>query len=349
MQTHLSHKDTINLGSFYTPKFCVEMAYQMLDNQVNLNEFLLFDTSCGYGDFFIKELKYLGADIDSQALKKVNKNIQTICTNSLYQVSRSKYHILDNEKLIIIGNPPYNDKTSIIRNNIKQDLFQIDEQLKHRDLGISFLRSYSLLQPEYICVLHPLSYLIKKTNFNALKEFRQNYCLIDGIVVSSEIFTPNSRTYFPVIIALYQKNTQGMDFNFIQNYSFKIYPENKTLRLNDFDFITNYVQKYPNHKDTRQAVAYFYTLRDINALKRSKTFLDKPQNNAIKVFYDNLKYYYYIHHFKQFAHQLPFYFGNLDIFIDNKTFLPLADEFMQLKSNKKVEMYFEKLFEKYIK
>ena len=61
--------------------------------------------------------------------------------------------------------------------------------------------------------------------------------------------------------------------------------------MKDFDFIGNYVSKYPNHKDSRQEVAYFYTLRDINALKRSKTFLDKPQANAIKVFADNLKYY----------------------------------------------------------
>lgn len=348
MQTHLDHKNTINLGSFYTPKFCVEMAYQLLENQVDLNEFLLLDSSCGYGDFFIKPLKYLGADIDCQALKKVNKNIQTICTNSLYQVSRKKYNITDNEKLIIIGNPPYNDKTSIIRNNIKQDLFQIDENLKHRDLGISFLRSYEILQPEFICVLHPLSYLIKKTNFNALKEFSKNYRLIDDIVVSSEIFTPNSSTFFPIIIALYQKSTQGMDYEFIKNYSFKIYPNKHTLRLKDFDFIGNYVPKYPNHKDTRQEVAYFYTLRDINALKRSKTFLDKPQANAIKVFADNLKYYYYIHHFKQFAYQLPFYFGNLDVFIDNEEFLSIADDFSQLQANSKVQMYFARLFKEYV-
>ena len=348
MQTHLDHKDTINLGSFYTPKFCVEISYQMLEKKANLNEFLLLDNSCGYGDFFIKELKYLGADIDEQALKKVNKKIATVCTNSLFQVSRKKYNISNYEKLIIIGNPPYNDKTSIIRNNIKQDLFQIDENLKHRDLGVSFLRSYEILQPEFICVLHPLSYLIKKTNFNALKEFSKNYRLIDGIVVSSEIFTPNSSTFFPIIIALYQKSTQGMDYEFIQNYSFKIYPDNHTLRLKDFDFIGNYVQKYPNHKDTRKEVAYFYTLRDINALKRSKTFLDKPQANAIKVFADNLKYYYYIHHFKQFAYRLPFYFGNLDVFINNEEFLSIADDFSQLKPNNKVQMYFERLFKEYV-
>ncbi|MBR3482242.1 MAG: hypothetical protein IKH45_05090, partial [Neisseriaceae bacterium] len=300
-----------------------------------------------YGDFFSKNLNYLGADIDKEALAKVNKNIPTVCTNSLFTVNRQKYHIRKNEKLIIIGNPPYNDKTSIIRNRIKKDLFQIDENLKHRDLGISFLRSYELLQPEWICVLHPLSYLIKKTNFNALKNFNKNYRLMDSCVVSSQIFMPNSYTFFPIIIALYQKNTQGMDYSFIQNYPFKIYPTNQILRLCDFDFIANYVQKYPNHQDKRKEVAYFYTLRDINALKRSKTFLEKSQKNAVKVFAHNLKYYYYIHHFKQFAHQLPYYLGNLDIFIDNDAFLSMEDEFLQLKSNYRVKEYFEKLFRPY--
>ena len=167
-------------------------------------------------------------------------------------------------------------------------------------------------------------------------------------VVSSQIFMPHSRTFFPIIIALYQKNAQGMDDLFIHNYSFKIYPTNQILRLCDFDFIANYVQKYPNHQDKRKEVAYFYTLRDINALKRSKTFLEKPQKNAVKVFAHNLKYYYYIHHFKQFAHQLPFYLGNLDIFIDNDAFLSMEDEFLQLKSNYRVKEYFEKLFYPYV-
>ena len=348
IQTHLNHKDTINLGSFYTPKFCVDIVYQMLEKVVDLPDFLLFDSSCGYGDFFSKNLNYLGADIDKQALAKVNKNIPTVCTNSLFAVNRKKYRILENEKLIIIGNPPYNDKTSMIRNRIKKDLFPIDENLKHRDLGISFLRSYELLQPEWICVLHPLSYLIKKTNFNALKNFKKNYRLMDSCVVSSQIFMPNSSTFFPIIIALYQKNAQGMDDLFIHNYPFKIYPTNQILRLCDFDFIANYVQKYPNHQDKRKEVAYFYTLRDINALKRSKTFLEKPQKNAVKVFAHNLKYYYYIHHFKQFAHQLPFYLGNLDIFIDHDAFLSMEDEFLQLKSNYRVKEYFEKLFYPYV-
>ena len=330
----------------------------MLEKRLNLKDFLLFDSSCGYGDFFMQgdnnsghtdskgAYTYLGADIDSVALSKVAKHIRTLQTNSLQNVSRKKFGIKDNEKLIIIGNPPYNDKTSMIRNGIKKKLFDIDENLIYRDLGISFLRSYVALNPDFVCVLHPLSYLIKKINFNALKEFKNNYRLIDSMLVSSENFSV-AKTHFPIIIALYERDCRGMNYEFIESYSFKTI-EGKTLRLKDFDFIAHYVNKYPNPHDKRKEIAYFHTLRDINALKRNKTFLKNSSNNAIRVFSENLKYYYYIHHFKSFAYKLPYYFGNLDIFIDNKSFLKNADNFICLESNPSIEEYFTKLFRRYI-
>lgn len=40
-----------------------------------------------------------------------------------------------------------------------------DEDLFDRDLGVSFLKSYNKLKADVICILHLLSYLIKKTNF----------------------------------------------------------------------------------------------------------------------------------------------------------------------------------------
>lgn len=346
-QSHLNRTNTINLGSFYTPEFIVEIAYEMLEKVANLDEFTLLDSSCGYGDFFTKNLKYVGADIDEIALQKVSSKIRKFHTNSLLNLNRAKFDIKNNEKLIIIGNPPYNDKTSIIRNKIKQDLFEIDKELAYRDLGISFLRSFAVLEPDFVCVLHPLSYLIKQTNFKALAKFRVNYRLIDDLIISSEIFTPNSSTFFPIIIALYEKNSLGMDFEFIKKYKFKTYESTK-FSLNDFDFITNYVKKYPNLHDTRKEVAFFHTLRDINALKRNQTFMTKPSSNSIKVFAENLKYYCYIHHFKQFASKLPYYFGNLDIFIDNAKFLKISDEFLDLKPKPIIANYFDKLFKEYI-
>lgn len=319
----------------------------MLESKVKLKDFLLFDSSCGYGDFFLdfKPYQYLGADIDSKALSKVSRHIHTLHTNSLESVSRKKFGIQNSQKLIIIGNPPYNDKTSMIKNAIKQESPNIDENLKHRDLGISFLRSYELLKPDFICVLHPLSYLIKRANFNALKAFKDNYRLIDSVLVSSSNFT-KAKTQFPIIIALYERDLRGMDYGFVESYSFKTL-EGRTLRLKDFDFITKYVNKYPNPHDKDKAVAYFHTLRDINALKRNKTFLPKASPNAIRIFANNLKYYYYIHHFKSFASKLPYYFGNLDVFIDNESFLESEKDFMSMESNAKIESYFAKLFKEY--
>lgn len=346
MQKHLNKIDTINLGSYYTPRFIVEIAYQILESKIeNLNNFLFFDSSCGYGDFFVKKYKYLGADIDEVALKKVDQSIKTINTNSLLNVSRAKFNINENQNLIIIGNPPYNDKTSIVNNSIKKEVFKMDSKLVHRDLGISFLRSFAILKAKYVCVLHPLSYLIKQANFNALFDFKSNYRLLDCLVISSAFFT-NSKTFFPIAIALYEKNNKGMDFNFIKNYEFKTY-EGQTFVLNKFDFIGNYITKYPNPKDSRKEVAYFHTMRDINALKRNATFMPNYNSNTIRVFSENLKYYYYVHHFKKFAKDLPYYFGNLDVFINHKEFIKIEKDFLSLDNNSSIKNYFNRLFKEY--
>lgn len=352
-QRHLDKNTTINLGSFYTPKILVQKAYELMQRHIsNLRDYIFLDSSCGYGDFFIKDFTYIGADIDKRALQRVG-NAKIIHTNSLFQICREKFSLTKEERLIIIGNPPYNDKTSLLKSKIKEELFQIDEALKHRDLGIAFLRSYELLKPEFICVLHPLSYLIKKTNFNALKNFKKHYKLLDSLVISSEFFTPNSNTFFPIIIALYKKDEQGMDFDFIQNYEFESI-EGYVFKLKDFDFITSYICKYPNLKDEREGVAYFHTLRDINALKRNQTFLPKQGSNTIKIFKENLKYYIYIHFFKSYAKKLPYYFGNLDVFIDNEAFLKISSEFENWFYQKKfdenkIKTYFNTLFKKYIR
>ncbi|EAI9330946.1 hypothetical protein F8872_08480, partial [Campylobacter coli] len=327
MQNHLNREIMINLGSYYTPIFLVNNVYKLLEKWVdNLNDYIFLDSSCGYGDFFIKDLDYIGCDIDKIALSQV-KNARIIHTNSLVNVDRKKFNLSNDDKLIIIGNPPYNDKTSIIRSNIKKELFYCDKTLIYRDLGISFLRSYEILKPEFICILHPLSYLIKKTNFNALAKFKNTYKLIDGLIVSSEIFTPKSNTFFPIIIAFYKRDSQGMNYEYIKNYTFKTIEGNEFI-LKNYDSIANYVPKYPNQKDTRKAIAYFHTLRDINALKRNQTFMLYQNSNSIKVFEDNLKYYVYIHFFKKYSYLLPYYFGNLDIFINHHNFLKIEDEFL---------------------
>ena len=51
IQFHLNREKTIDLGSFYTPDFVVELAYDMLIKFVDIRDCVLLDSSCGYGNF----------------------------------------------------------------------------------------------------------------------------------------------------------------------------------------------------------------------------------------------------------------------------------------------------------
>ncbi|MCX8518868.1 MAG: hypothetical protein ORN21_01870, partial [Methylophilaceae bacterium] len=131
-QQHLSTPDMINLGSYYTQPHLVEFIYRLINQHVgNISAYTLLDSACGYGAFFdhpsINKNRKIGADTDVMASMRAKNNIQDleiITHNSLLCLSRNNYRIKANEKLIIVGNPPYNDTTSIIRNQIKAEAKQ---------------------------------------------------------------------------------------------------------------------------------------------------------------------------------------------------------------------------------
>jgi hypothetical protein len=338
-QKHLSHKSQIDLGSFYTPNHLVEMVFDIIKRNIeNTKYFSLLDSSCGYGSFLVGEdfYKIIGSDIDEKAIKEAKKNVKNaefFINNSLENISRKKMNLDQNEKLIVVGNPPYNDTTSIIRQDIKDKTItnKIDDDIKTRDLGMSFLLSYNKLEADYICVLHPLSYLIKKSNFALLRNFTKNYKLTDGVIISSHEFSDTSRAMaFPILIAFYERNNKGMDYDFIKNYNFKI-KDDGTFRLAEFDTIANYVQKYPNKKflkENDKPVAKFWTLRDINALRRNRTFIENDTYNTVYVLMEQLPYYCYIDVFKQYVDKMPYFIGNCDVIIDNKEFLKIRECFV---------------------
>lgn len=339
-QKHLNYIDTVNLGSYYTPEAIVDLVYKILEKNIdNLANYTILDSSCGYGSFLTKNKiskRLIGADIDQKAIleaKKTIPNASFICQNSLAKVSRGSLNIYPEEQIVVIGNPPYNDTTSIIRNSIKDTSLQakIDPDIKTRDLGMSFLLSYDKLKADYICVLHPLSYLIKKANFSLLSKFSQNYKLIQGLIISSHEFSNTSRGMaFPILIGLYKRDKDGMDYDYIQNYQFDIKDDGK-FRLKDFDTIVNYVQKYPNKKylsRNDKPVAKFWTLRDINALKRNRTFIEEDTYNTVYILMDKLPYYCYIDVFKQYADKMPYFIGNCDVIIDNEKFDEIKECFI---------------------
>ena len=138
-QKHLNYINTVNLGSYYTPETIVDLAYSILKkNIVNIKDFAILDSSCGYGSFLTKKnivKRLVGADIDEKAVSEAKKRINDVyftCQNSLVSVCRKNLAIENDEKLIVIGNPPYNDTTSIIRNSIKDVSVQdkIDSDIK---------------------------------------------------------------------------------------------------------------------------------------------------------------------------------------------------------------------------
>lgn len=339
-QKHLSHKAQVDLGSFYTPEHLVKICFGLIREKVpEYRGYTLVDSSCGYGSFLKEDgfRRVVGVDIDPKALEQAREmcggRAELVVANSLKEVSREGLGLDPQEKVIIVGNPPYNDTTSIIRQNIKDKsaVEAVDADIRTRDLGISFLLSYDKLRADYICVLHPLSYLIKPANFKLLRNFAKNYKLVDGLIVSSHEFSDTSKAMaFPILIGFYRRDGKGMSYEDVKNYQFAVKDGGK-FRLADFDTIAKYVQKYPNKKSLRakdEPIAKFWTLRDINALRRNRTFIANDTYNTVYVLPEKLAYYCYIDVFKQYAEKMPYFLGNCDVIIDNEEFLKIKDSFV---------------------
>ncbi len=326
-QSHLDAVERINRGSFYTPKKYVSLVRDWLIRYGLLSGNAVLDSSCGYGAFFelqesLPGNRYVGNDADAVAVetvKRVFPKVETFNENALFKTSRSRFKIRDGETLVVVGNPPYNDVTSQIRRRIKRGDLQIDADLRSRDFGISFLKSYDKLKADYAVILHPLSYLIKKANFKAAKSFFENYSLQEHIVFDSREFAGTSTVNgFPVIVALYKRTPgNGLQFADVWNAKFRTV-EGAVFSLSDWDYVSDFVEKYPG-KNRYNPEILFYTLRDINALKRSRTFLKERTANAVDVDPQKLPYYCYVDCFKRFA-EVPYWMGNFDVPFDKRTF-----------------------------
>jgi hypothetical protein len=340
-QKHLDRNTTVNYGSFYTPEWVVDIVYALLEKNIpDVAGCRILDTLCGYGGF-LRGADAVGADIDGAAVNTARERAQShtyYCHNSLSDIARARYNITENEKLVIVGNPPCNDTTSIIQNKIKQSvpLFERDRDVVARNIGIPFLLSYDKLKADYICVLHPLSYLIKKANFESLKCFTKHYRLTDSMVISSGAFSDTSKTtHFPILIGFYERCASGMDYDYITQYQFDTF-ENKLFSLRQYDTVGNYITKYTNKKSVSipETAAHFYTMRDINALKRTVSFTNRESGSTIRVTRETLPYYCYVDVFKDCIPHIPHYFGNSDIMINNDMFMELRDVFVSESSRK---------------
>ena len=334
---HLNSRDRVNLGSFYTPREYVELVGEwLLRAGVGRATDVFLDPSCGSGAFLglhapFPQCRFLANDIDREATRGLQEQFPAAeihNRNALLQVSRRAYGIRTDERLIIVGNPPYNDRTSQINHKTKVAASaSVDPALRTRDLGLSSLLAYDALQAEFVAVLHPLSYLVKKANFQAARRFFGNYQLKEHLVFNSQEFDNTSRVAgFPVIVACYQRTpNQGLTFEQVRKIPFRT-KEGRLFALEERDYLGDYIDKYPR-RTVPQAPGQllFYTLRDVNALRRSKTFLTKRTANAVLIKPEQLDYYCYADCFKHYA--TPDYLlGNLDIPFLAKEFPAIASD-----------------------
>lgn len=333
-QSHLGVVGRVNLGSFYTPAKYVDLVAGWLRKYGVDESWTIADLSCGYGAFFeLSELpdfarcRFVGNDIDAEAVETARKMFPTIeftVQNTLCDVSRNKFLFSEGERIVIVGNPPYNDVTSQINQKIKSGDVAMDADIKTRDLGMSSLLAYDKIKADYVAVLHPLSYLIKKANFKATSRFFGNYEMLEHVVFSSQEFAGTSKnTGFPVVVALYRRaEGRGLTYKAVQDLRFKTV-EGDEFVLSGFDYVAALVKKYP-HKERYKPEILFYTMRDINALKRSRTFINERIANAVDVAPEQLPYYCYIDCFKRYA-QVPYWMGNFDVPF-------IADEFADISN-----------------
>ena len=339
---HLGVVGRVNLGSFYTPARYVRLVGEWLLRHGVERDWVIADLSCGYGAFFelgdvegLHECRYLGNDIDSEAVEKARAlfpNVRMSVKNALYDVTRETFGIPNDARLAIVGNPPYNDVTSQSNQSIKTNSVPIDADLRTRDLGMSSLLAYEKLCADYVAVLHPLSYLIKKTNFMAARRFFENYTLLDHVVFSSAEFAGTSKTScFPVIVALY-KRTPGNGLSYAEVRKIRFHTEaGDVFSLDGFDYVTDDIDKYPSERRYSPEIL-FYTLRDINALRRCRTFIHTRIANAVDVDPAKLAYYCYIDCFKRYA-DVPYYLGNFNVPFIRAEFASMSNDVVSLAKN----------------
>ena len=311
-------------GRYYTPQVLVDLCYGLIDAMMTQKTILL-DNSAGYGSFIRKEFqaRTIAADMDADAVRTLNNNYRAcrliLNDNSLVDVSRQKYGLDAQDHLIIIGNPPYNDRTSKNKREQKmRQTFLMDADIQRRDLGMAFLLSYAKLKAQFICVLHPLSYLIKPTNFKSLAAFYAQYHLVDSTLFSSHLFNGTQNTPFPIVAALYQRG-EGMGYAEVESHCFKVLDEKHSLRLNAIETTDGYIRKYPPRQtDTKKSDLglYFYNFRDANSLFASANFTEKEDfQKHITVHKKNLYQYAYLNCYKRYFPRY-YVFGNFSPLVE---------------------------------
>lgn len=327
--TSLPDQEKSNTGKYYTPAVLVDLVRELVRPHLT-SASKVIDPAAGYGAFLdhFESHEVIAADIDPSSQEVLNSlGFRAVfCDNSLKNVSRAKYGLSDRDHLVVVGNPPYNDVTSLNKKygpNSKQKLeIEMDEDIRSQDYGISFLRAFDKLEADVVCVLHPFAYLLKRNNFSKLKAFPRHYRLADAVIFSSKEFTDTSKTPFPVVAALYRKDARGMDHAFVREFRFRFLNEKSALILKNIPTSDDddYIRKYQPPKDEKGIESdiglYMFNFRDINSLLVRGNLIAKiDYDRHITIHFKELYKYAYLNALRRhFAKD--YRFGNLSPIVE---------------------------------
>ena len=333
---YLPSPKRVSMGQFATPANLTKAVEDLVRPQLDsMPDACVFDPAVGMGALLqpFKGHRLVGWDIDQTAVRIMKEMGFTNVGhgNSLVNVSRKRFGIGEDEKLIIVGNSPYNDGSSQHKRQLKtvtpNTAAICDPDIQARDVGMSFMLAAAKLDPVAICLIHPASYLIKEANFKLLRQFSAKYRLEMALLCSSEEFGLRG-TPFPVVVALYKPGT--MDYSHIENFEFEVYhntssvllDSGKRLKLANLETTKGFIRNLPpkaGMATTSDIGIYHFNYRDANYVITSATLTTKPSASTIPVQFCELEKYAYLNCFRRYFGK-DFVFGNLNPLVRKSDF-----------------------------
>ena len=302
-------------GKYFTPAHVSTVLEDLVNPLLaEMPDAVLFDPAAGHGALLssFEQQPRIVADIDPEAVNVLSEmGYQSpFLTNSLVGVSRSKFGIQTSDKVIMVSNPPFNDGTSQHKRVVKTaagTTATCDLDLVTRDTGAAFMLMAAKLNADAVVMIHPLSYLIKQTNFDRLAKFAAKYKLVSGAVISSAEFALSGKA-FPLVLAVYRPGS--MTFTDIEQFEFPIYGNTSgtfldsgtRLKLAAVETTQGFIRStVPTNGMVKASTLnlYQYNFRDINFVESSGNLTETQSDSTIPVELPTLGKYAYINCLKR--------------------------------------------------
>jgi len=158
---HLDEKMRVKFGVYYTPQHIVNVVIELIQPYIHENQSntIIVDFAVGTGSFLepilqLNNVDYRVVDIDKIAIEYIKSHYPQLDVNKVFNVNslkhtnRKDFNIDDDQFLIVVGNPPYNDVSSIYKRKLKvsgthherHEQYEIPREIFDKDVGISFLK-----------------------------------------------------------------------------------------------------------------------------------------------------------------------------------------------------------------